>query len=294
MRIVETIDGLGAWRGSCVLVPTMGALHAGHADLIRRAATLARSELAARGADGRRGVVVSVFVNPTQFNEKNDFERYPRTLESDAALAARAGADAVFAPSVPEMYPRGLGAGVPALPAAATEPKLEDAHRPGHFAGVCQVVRRLFEATLPAVAVFGEKDWQQLQVVRQMTAVLGLGIEIVGVPTVREPDGLAMSSRNVFLSAADRGRALSISRALRAAGGLSDAGAAERDMRAVLDEAGVVVEYATVRDGETLRAPGAGACRALIAGRVGAVRLIDNAPWPGWGASGRGEPGSIS
>lgn len=273
MRLVSSQDEIADLRGAA-LVPTMGALHEGHAALIRRAA---------EWAGGARHVLVWVFVNPTQFNEQADFQRYPRTLEADMALSERAGASAVFAPSVDEVYPRGGAIPTPALPEQADGPGLEDAFRPGHFAGVCQVVRRMFDMTAPAAAVFGEKDWQQLQVVRAMTVRDGLGVEIVPHETVREPDGLAMSSRNRFLEPAQRRRAAAVSRALCEACAETTAGAAEAAMRAVLEREGLEVEYAAVREAETLRrvtpvwrGPG----RALIAARLGSVRLIDNAPWP--------------
>lgn len=251
----------------------MGALHAGHGRLV---------EAAAARAQGREaGVVVSVFVNPTQFNDAKDLERYPRTLETDIELCARMGAAAVFAPSVEAVYPPGGGAVSPPLPAVATRPGLEDAHRPGHFAGVCQVVKRLFELVRPSAAVFGEKDWQQLQVIRAMSRQERLGVEVVPVPTVREADGLAMSSRNVFLTKEDRARATSLNAALRKACEERIAATAESRMRGILHEAGMRVEYAVVRDSETLMPleTGQASGRALIAARVGDVRLIDNSPW---------------
>ncbi|MDX2016488.1 MAG: pantoate--beta-alanine ligase [Planctomycetota bacterium] len=259
---------------STAMVPTMGALHEGHAALVRRAAELARSR-------GLAGVVVTVFVNPTQFNEQSDFARYPRTLDADVELCARAGATHVFAPGVDVVYPPGETIPTPALPEAATDPKLEDSHRPGHFAGVCQVVKRLFDLGRPALAVFGEKDWQQLAVIRAMTAREKLGVSIEPLATVREPEGLAMSSRNRFLTPADRPRALAISRALREAGLERDASSAQARMARVLGDAGIEPEYAVVRDAATLGPvqPGEPG-RALIAARVGSVRLIDNMPWP--------------
>lgn len=273
MRIIAEQRDLAGLRG-CVLVPTMGALHAGHTALIRRAVEAAR---------GARPVVVWIFVNPTQFNEQADFQRYPRTLSPDVGLCEAAGADAVFAPSVDEVYPPGGAAITPAPPAQA-EMGLEDRFRPGHFAGVCQVVRRMFDMTRPTAAVFGEKDWQQLQVVRAMTARDKLGVEIVAHPTVREPDGLAMSSRNRFLDRDQRSRAGAAARALCEGAGASTAGDAEGVMRGILEGSGLAVEYAEVREPESLarvepgwRGPG----RALIAARLGSVRLIDNAPWPG-------------
>lgn len=279
----EELAGLGG----CVFVPTMGALHEGHASLIR----LGVEEARRRGAGA--GIVVSIFVNPTQFGEREDLDRYPRTEERDVALCRGLGVDVVFAPSEEVVYPPGEGVRVPEVPAVGREPGLEDAGRPGHFAGVCQVVSRLFELVRPSCAVFGEKDWQQLQVVRAMVERDGLGVEIVPGPTVRERDGLAMSSRNRFLSEDDRERALSLSASLCEACGHRDARGAEEAMRRVLGRAGVEAEYAVVRDARTLREVGVGGSgegrgagedfRALVAGRVGKVRLIDNAPWPGDG-----------
>jgi pantoate--beta-alanine ligase len=276
MNVLKTIAELDAWRGevgACVLVPTMGALHEGHASLVKLA------------AQSGLPVVVSVFVNPTQFTEAVDYDRYPKTLDADVAISQAAGGHAVWAPGVEDVYPNGRDAGVPELPRVATAPGLEDAFRPGHFAGVCQVVLRLFRAVKPVAAVFGEKDWQQLAVVRAMTAMQngggGLPVEIVPSPTMRDADGMAMSSRNRFLTAQDRKRGLAISRALRAAVAEADAAKAESVMKRVLGEEGIVPEYAVVRDAETLEAPWAGKpVRRLIAARVGtgpgAVRLIDN------------------
>lgn len=268
------LERLGSEAGGIVLIPTMGALHAGHASLIRRGVALA-------GRLDRGTCVVWIFVNPTQFNDPADYARYPKTLDADLRICADAGAGGVYVPATEEIYPPGVNVRVPELPRVAIHPGLEDAKRPGHFAGVCQVVLRFFEIVKPKIAVFGEKDWQQLQVVRAMTKREMPGVEIAPMPTVREADGLAMSSRNRFLSAEERVRGLAISRALRAATGESDAGAAERTMRAILAEAQIDTEYAVVRDAETLEKPGAGAKRALIAARVGSVRLIDNAAWPG-------------
>jgi pantoate--beta-alanine ligase len=258
----------------------MGALHEGHGALIRTGALLARE----RGWPG--GCVVTIFVNPTQFNESADFDRYPRTPDADAALCERAGASAVFAPDPASVYPPGQNVPVPPLPRVAVEPALEDAHRPGHFAGVCQVVHRLFALCRPGAAVFGEKDWQQLQVIRAMARDHGPAVEIIGAPTVREPDGLAMSSRNRFLSASDRVRARAISRALHAAREQTQPDDAERAMRDVLAREGIVPDYAVVREAEALvRSPGEPRrpglpYRAVIAARVGSVRLLDNASWP--------------
>lgn len=277
MRVLERPD-LDFTRG-CVLVPTMGALHAGHGALMSQARALAD----ARGARA----VVTVFVNPTQFNEATDFDRYPRTLEADVALCRGRGMDAVFAPGPGVVYPPGEVVAVPRLPEVATRPGLEDAHRPGHFAGVCQVVSRLFELTEPAVGVFGEKDWQQLQVIRTMAQSQGGRVEIVAGETVREADGLAMSSRNRLLDPAARRAAVGISRALDAAGREGTPSGAEVLLRAALAAEGIEPEYAVVRDAASLLSPCGGPCRMLVAARVGGVRLIDNAPWPG-GAEGDG------
>lgn len=280
MRLVTTASQLHAALGNVparsVLVPTMGALHDGHAALIRQGATLARERC------WPSGCVVSIFVNPTQFNETTDFDRYPRTLDADLRLCEAAGAAIVFAPALAEVFPPGHEPSVPPLPAVATQPQLEDKFRPGHFAGVCQVVRRLFDLCTPGAAIFGEKDWQQLQVIRALTASLTLPIDIVPAPTVREQGGLAMSSRNRFLSPEDRTRALAIHGALREASQEPSPARAEARMHDVLAEAEIRPEYAVVRDAETLLAAGAGTTRhrALIAARIGEVRLIDNLGWP--------------
>lgn len=286
MRIVATkreLGELGIGPGlpaRPIFVPTMGALHDGHVALVRHAARQRTSSTASQP------VVVSVFVNPTQFNDPADLARYPRTLEADARACREAGADVIFAPSTEEVYPAASPPRVPPLPAVATEPKLEDAFRPGHFAGVCQVVARLFELVQPVSAIFGEKDWQQLQVIRAMVAAGPAGFarpEIIGLPTVREPDGLAMSSRNVFLSPEERRRAVAVSAALRRAGDSSEREPreAESHMRHTLEAAGLEIQYAVVRDAERLTEPKAGQPkRALIAVRLGSVRLIDNAEWP--------------
>jgi len=283
MEQITTGAGLASFTGGVggVLVPTMGALHEGHAALVRLA----------RERAGGRPVVVSVFVNPTQFGETTDFARYPRTLGADAAVCEAAGADVVFAPAVEEVYPgwgtddTSGGVRMPALPRVATAPGLEDAARPGHFAGVCQVVLRLFEMVRPAAAVFGEKDWQQLQVVKAMVHQEGLGIELMPGETVREADGLAMSSRNRFLTTEERVRGLALSRGLRACQSAADPDEGEGILRRVLGEAGIEPDYAVIRDAETLEPRRGGgrdrsrAMRAVVAGRVGSVRLLDNAAW---------------
>lgn len=261
--------------GECIFVPTMGALHEGHASLIRFAASLSR-----QAPPGGGGCIVSIFVNPTQFDDKADFARYPRTIDDDLLLCERAGAACVYAPQVGEVYPPGGGLPLAALPRVATAPGLEDAARPGHFAGVCQVVRRLFELVRPAAAVFGEKDWQQLRVIQAMVRLEGLAIRVVAMPTFREHDGLAMSSRNRFLSADDRRKGLALSRALCVANACATPREAEAMMGRVLAGAGIVPDYAVVREAAGLEpAESAGEWRALIAARIGPVRLIDNARW---------------
>ncbi|HMN40011.1 MAG TPA: pantoate--beta-alanine ligase [Phycisphaerales bacterium] len=274
MKVVTDAQGLAPLHG-CVLVPTMGALHAGHFALVREAARLAKARTPTVP------VVATIFVNPTQFNDPKDLERYPRTMEADVQGCRTAGADAVFAPATGVVYPHGQTVVAPPLPDVATTPGLEDAHRPGHFAGVCQVVMRLFALTRPSAAVFGEKDWQQLRVIAEMTRQEGLAVEIAAAPTVREPDGLAMSSRNMFLRGDERARARALSEALAAARSCGNVEDAERSMGDLLESRGVRTEYAVVRDAQSLGPlVGGRPGRALIAARVGAVRLIDNAPWP--------------
>lgn len=282
MLVIRTLEELlseAAGRGlGGVLVPTMGALHEGHAALIRHGADLARREGLSRGCGA------SIFVNPTQFDEKADFERYPRTMDADLKRCEDAGALWVFAPALDVMYSAadgGVVAPVPKLPRVATEPQLEDRFRPGHFAGVCQVVMRLFRLLDPDRAVFGEKDWQQLQVVTAMAREAGLRVKIEPHATLRDPDGLAMSSRNRFLSADERRSALAIPRALHRASEVGDAAEAEGAMARELDNSGLLVEYAVVRDAALLgKAMEGRPGRALIAARAGKTRLIDNMAWP--------------
>ncbi len=250
------------------LVPTMGALHAGHAALLDRC----RAEI---GADAP--MVVSVFVNPMQFGPGEDLDRYPRTFEADLEVCAEHGADVVFAPSVDEVYPGGD-------PQVTVDPGpmatvLEGAVRPGHFAGVLTVVAKLFGLVRPDVAVFGEKDYQQLVLVRRMVSDLCLGLEVVGAETVREPDGLALSSRNRFLEGDDRTRAAALGRTLFAARSAARYGAdaALYAARAELRHAhGVDLDYLELTDPELGPAPESGPARLLIAARVGGTRLIDN------------------
>ncbi len=272
MRVVQDPAELSAATGG-VFVPTMGALHEGHLALMRRARPMATP------------LVVSIFVNPTQFGPGEDLQRYPRTLEADLEAARTVGVDVVFAPDVGTMYPSDVEIPVPTLPDAATRPGLEDAHRPGHFAGVCQVVARLFDLVRPSLAIFGEKDYQQLLVISEMVRREGdrwPGLRIVGHPTVREPDGLALSSRNANLPAGHRDRAVGLYRALtaarREAATGADAVASERAMTPVLAEHALDVDYAVVRDAASLEHPDSPGrpLRALVAARLGSVRLIDN------------------
>lgn len=285
--VLRSTDEIARWRAAHAgnaFVPTMGALHEGHAALVRQAAAIARDR-------NLPGVSVSIFVNPTQFDDPRDYERYPKTLDADVALCAAAGATAVIAPEVAAVYPTPESRRKPdehELPRVATAPHLEDAHRPGHFAGVVLVVSRLFEMVAPSVSVFGEKDWQQLQVVRAMAEAQGGVIEIVPGETIREADGLAMSSRNRFLAPPERARARAISQSLAAAGACADADEAERIMDRMLREAGIVPDYAVIRDAQSLertrpalaRDAAPAQWRAIITGRLGSVRLLDNAPWP--------------
>lgn len=249
------------------VVMTMGALHDGHAELIREA----RRRLPPQGR-----VVVTDFVNPTQFGAGEDFDRYPRTLEADVEVCRRHGVDIVFAPSVEEVYgARELGISVHPGPRGDI---LEGASRPGHFAGVLTVVGKLLHLTRPDIALFGEKDYQQLVLIADMVRALDFPVLVVGVPTVREPDGLALSSRNRFLSEDARAQAAVIPRAL-AAGQAAAASGAEQaagEARVTLEAAGLDVDYVAVTGPDLLAAPRQGEGRLLIAVRLGGVRLIDN------------------
>ena len=249
------------------LVPTMGALHEGHRALVRAARERAGS------------VVVSVFVNPTQFGPGEDFDRYPRTWDADLAALAEEGADVVFHPPVEEVYPAGaVGVTVDPGPLGSV---LEGAVRPGHFAGVLTVVATLFGLVRPDVALFGEKDYQQLTLIRAMARELALGVEVVGVPTVREDDGMALSSRNRYLSPEQRATAAAVSAALRAgaAAGPRGAEAVVGAARAVLGEhPELLQDYLELTDPDLGPAPAAGPARLLVAVRAGSTRLLDNAP----------------
>ncbi|MGO9631137.1 MAG: pantoate--beta-alanine ligase [Xanthobacteraceae bacterium] len=258
-----------AQRERIALVPTMGALHAGHLALVKRAQRRAQR------------VIVSIFVNPAQFAPTEDLKSYPRTFAADVAALARVQADLVWAPSVDTMYPQGFATRV--VPEGPATVGLEDAFRPHFFAGVATVVTKLLIQCGPDIAVFGEKDYQQLKVVTQMARDLDLKTRIVGVPTVRETDGLALSSRNAYLSASERTIAPTLHRVLV---DCAEKITANRPIKAAVIEggaelarAGFVVDYLEARNAETL-APAAslkeGPLRLLVAARLGKTRLIDN------------------
>jgi len=260
------------------LVPTMGALHAGHLGLVDRA------RQADATPDGpARSVLVSIFVNPVQFAPAEDFDRYPRPLDNDLAKLADKRVDAVFLPAVDQLYPPDRPAVEINVPDLAH--LLEGAIRPTHFAGVCRVCLKLFHLAQPDTAVFGEKDYQQLAVIRAMAADLDLPMSVLAGPTHREPDGLAMSSRNAYLAPDDRRNALGLSRALAAAqqahaDGATDPAALESIMHDVLTDHDLAPDYAVVRHPDTLRpipSTDAYPARLLVAARCGATRLIDNA-----------------
>jgi len=281
MEVLRTVAELRQWSralrnaaradgGHTIgLVPTMGALHAGHSSLIR----------AARASTGF--VAVSIFVNPTQFGPNEDYARYPRTFESDCALAAAEGADVIFAPAVEELYPAGASTFVEV---EGPSDRLDGASRPGHFRGVATVVAKLLIAAEPDRAFFGQKDAAQVAVLRRMAADLRLLAEIVVCPIVREPDGLALSSRNRYLSPAERARALVLSRAIRRAEALVAAG--ERRAERLIEAAGktfaaereVRVDYIAAVDWATLEPVEVAAPGTLfaVAAWVGQTRLIDN------------------
>jgi len=271
MRTLNTIREAQLFRRNAgnpvVLVPTMGALHAGHAALID----------AARARAGHRGtVVVSIFVNPTQFGPNEDFTEYPRTPEADMALCKAHGTDAVFAPAAGEMYPPGDTVFVDEGTLARG---LCGASRPGHFRGVCTVVAKLFNILRPDAAIFGEKDYQQLAVIRRMARDLFFGIEIVGHPTVREPDGLAMSSRNRYLDPEERRRAAKISAALRAAAAKTSPEEIATAAAELIEQGtGAAPEYVAVVDAETLEPVTSLDRPAVLAAavKIGETRLIDN------------------
>jgi pantoate--beta-alanine ligase len=276
MEILRTVEELRRWsranrkEGQAIgLVPTLGALHAGHASLIRAA------------ADSCRQVAVSIFVNPTQFGPNEDYTRYPRTFEADCTLAQAEGATAIFAPSVEEIYPKGTATFVEV---EGLSERLDGKSRPGHFRGVATVVSKLLIAAEPDCAFFGQKDAAQVAVLRRMVADLRMGTEIVVCPIIREPDGLALSSRNIYLNAAERTQALTLSRAVRCAEELVAQG--ERNATVLLESARSIfaaepsvrvdsidlVDWATLEPVESA-APGV---LFAVAAWVGATRLIDN------------------
>lgn len=281
MQVAKTIADLRQWRTATPspvgFVPTMGYLHEGHLSLARHA----RAETAS--------VIVSIFVNPTQFAPHEDFQRYPRDLERDLALLAQVDVDAVFVPGVEEMYPEGASTCVEVAGLSAI---LEGASRPGHFRGVATVVSKLFHLVEPQRAYFGEKDFQQLRLIQQMVRELLMPIEVVGCPTVREPDGLAMSSRNAYLNAAERRAATTLSHALFEADGLAKAG--ERDaaklhavVHSLLEHEPLArIDYVAVVHPHTLQPltvigpEGAQICLAVW---IGNTRLIDNVHVSGGG-----------
>lgn len=263
----ELAEALARLRGdgrAVALVPTMGALHAGHLELVRLAA-------------GHGAPVASIFVNPTQFAAGEDFARYPRDTDGDLAKLAGAGCAAAWLPDVAEMYPPGDAT---LIEVAGPALGFEGAARPTHFRGVATVVAKLFGQVRPEAAVFGEKDWQQLQVIRRMVADLLLSVRIVAAPIVREADGLAMSSRNRYLSPAERAAAPALPLVLQraAAAVKQNAGAALEDAVRALREAGFAPDYVALVDGPTMRPLPAAAegARLIAAARLGAVRLLDN------------------
>ena len=264
-KVSSTLRAAGR---TVALVPTMGALHEGHVELIRHA----------RRAPGASVPTVSIFVNPLQFGAGEDLDRYPRSLEADLERCRGAGAELVFTPGVEAVYPDGAEQSITVDPGPLGD-ELEGAVRPGHFRGVLTVMAKLFGIVRPQLAYFGEKDYQQLVLIRRMARQLDFGVEVIGVSTVREPDGLAMSSRNGYLDAGERRRASTISMALTAA-----RDAARHGADAVLDAAdqvlaadpGLRIDYLELRDPELGAAPEQGLARLLVAARLGPTRLIDN------------------
>ena len=271
MQVVRTIPELRVRlqaEASIALVPTMGNLHAGHVSLVDLAKV--------RGGC----VVASIFVNRLQFEPGGDFDRYPRTLERDLDMLERAGTDVVFAPAESEMYP-GPQEIVVAPPKIAG--MLEGVHRPGHFEGVTTIVAKLFNAVRPHLAIFGKKDYQQLRVIHALERQLNFGIRILAAETVRERDGLAMSSRNGYLSDAERAEAVRLNRTLRRVkeaveNGAADLAALEREAEAELTQSGWRVDYVAIRTRESLELPSAGAKELVVLGAawLGKTRLIDS------------------
>jgi len=272
-RVADLHTELAEWRArreTVALVPTMGNLHSGHLSLVQRARQLGEC------------VVVSVFVNPLQFGPNEDFQRYPRTLEADAALLRQAGVDLLFAPGVEDMYPGGYPPATTVRVDGPLTAILDGQFRPGHFEGVATVVNILFNLVRPDVAVFGEKDWQQLQVIRRMVADLGMPLRVSGAQTLRDADGLALSSRNQYLNPGERALAPRLYAALEAIGaaiaaGRRDFAALCAEQWAALEAAGFRPQYLEVRTPD-LSAPLAEAATwvVLVAAYLGATRLIDN------------------
>jgi pantoate--beta-alanine ligase len=274
VQIVRSSEELALARtklsGKVALVPTMGALHAGHMALVAEAKNHADS------------VVASIFVNPAQFGEGEDFGRYPRREEQDTAMLREAACDLLWIPSVVDIYPDGFATRVSV---AGVSDRWEGEARPGHFDGVATVVAKLLVAVRPDVALFGEKDFQQLAVIRRMVADLGLPAEIIGVPTVREPDGLALSSRNAYLSPDERRRAVALPKALRSArdsilGGTNVATALRDAKQALVDAGFLKIDYLALVDAATLEPLDAPRddMRLIAAAVIGTTRLIDNLP----------------
>jgi len=263
----RTASALRAVGRTVVLVPTMGALHEGHLDLIRRA----------KRVPGNVAVAVSIFVNPLQFGPNEDLDAYPRQLESDLKTLEQAGVELAFTPQTDDLYAEDASVTVHPGPLGDV---LEGAHRPGHFAGVLTVVTKLFNLLRPAYAIFGEKDYQQLVLIKKMVRELNLDVHVIGAPTVRERDGLALSSRNAYLSPEHREQAVTLSAALTAAAHAGPNGAdavlaAASATLAATPE--IEVDYLELRDTELGPPPADGAARLLVAARVGGTRLIDNA-----------------
>lgn len=249
------------------LVPTMGALHAGHMALVR----------AAREQAQANRVIVSIFVNPMQFGPNEDLDAYPRREATDLRMLADGGVDIAWLPDVPTIYPDGFAT---TIRVGGITERLDGAHRPGHFDGVATVVTKLFNQVQPHVALFGEKDFQQLAVIRRLVTDLNLPVQIMGIPTQRDDDGLALSSRNLYLTPEERTAALALPRALGVAQRQIEAGAdVEATLAAARDQmerAGFVIDYVTLVDAASLDAPGDGDRRLLAAARIGSTRLIDN------------------
>lgn len=273
MQVLKSLDELRAWRsllkGSVALVPTMGNLHEGHLKLV---------DMAQQQADH---VVVSIFVNPMQFGKNEDLDAYPRTFDADCAALIERGTAAVFAPTVADMYPRGL-----AEQTSIEVPGISDilcgASRPGHFRGVATIVAKLFNMVQPDVAIFGEKDFQQLQVIRLMTADLSMSVTVLGMPTERADDGLALSSRNGYLSESERAQAPIIYQTLQQSAAVIQQGmvieTAEQQAREILSQQGLRIDYVEVRRRSDLQHPQPEDRELvmLVAAFLGKTRLIDN------------------